>query len=399
MIDILNDISNNTMCGGAEFFLYGNTCTRLLTHRIGLDRLATVSILFRRITPRTLKKVLENYGEFSVASTRKHDIREDGTIYRFIPKGSSQEALLRMPRRNDGIPDRNNTIQQDARYQAVPVLMLYMPISTFGVIDVSDMGMDALASRIVGPIHGTKSRFKRSPIRIMQTISACATNGLHVSPELVDIMASNSRRLSRVKPSLIRAHLNDILTSATPSKWLLLMKDTGILKQILPELHNCFDVAQDPSHDKNDVGSHCLYTCDNITNMLHLRLAALFHDVGKPETAKSRDGRMTFYSHEVAGAVTTKAILKRFGYSKDIISKVSKLVGQHMFHYTSNWTDRAIVRFMKRVGIDKDTDLNDFDLFKIRKAERLSNTMKRSEPVTERQFDFEKRIKRIQQQL
>jgi poly(A) polymerase/tRNA nucleotidyltransferase (CCA-adding enzyme) len=84
----------------------------------------------------------------------------------------------------------------------------------------------------------------------------------------------------------------------------------------------------------------------------------LFHDIGKPPTKTINDaGEVIFHGHESAGAELTEGILKRFKASNAHIDRVTRLVRHHMFHYTSDWTDAAVRRFMVRIGLDILDDL------------------------------------------
>jgi hypothetical protein len=92
----------------------------------------------------------------------------------------------------------------------------------------------------------------------------------------------------------------------------------------------------------------------------------------------------------------TKAFLNRLKYETKVKEAVLGLVRMHMYHYTREYTDGAVRRFIKKADINKDNidDLSNFPLFKLRQAERLGNG-KKTDPVTPRQRDFEKRIKEI----
>jgi poly(A) polymerase/tRNA nucleotidyltransferase (CCA-adding enzyme) len=144
------------------------------------------------------------------------------------------------------------------------------------------------------------------------------------------------------------------------------------------------------------VFEHCLYTCDFIEPTLILRLAALFHDIGKPETAgkKAKDKtRTTFHKHEVASSKLTREILERLKYAEYIIKEVTHLIRLHMYHYTSEFTDAAVRRFIIRSNINDEwiKKLDEFPLFKLREADRLGNGFK-TVSVTEAQRRFQRRI-------
>ncbi|HUX20573.1 MAG TPA: HD domain-containing protein, partial [Spirochaetia bacterium] len=99
--------------------------------------------------------------------------------------------------------------------------------------------------------------------------------------------------------------------------------------------------------------------CDGAPrNRLDIRLAALFHDLGKPRThALDENGLPTFYHHEEVSEGLARAIMKRLRFSNALETKVTHLVRHHMFHYEENWSDAAVRRFLARVGKDEIQDL------------------------------------------
>jgi poly(A) polymerase/tRNA nucleotidyltransferase (CCA-adding enzyme) len=127
-----------------------------------------------------------------------------------------------------------------------------------------------------------------------------------------------------------------------------------------------------------------------------MRLAGVLHDVGKADTRKVIGDRVTFHKHEMVSFKLTRAFLNRLKYDSKTKEEVLTLVRLHMYHYTRDYTNAAVRRFIKRVGINKHNikDLENIPLFKLRKAERLGNGLK-TDPVTQRQRDFEKRIKKV----
>jgi len=216
-------------------------------------------------------------------------------------------------------------------------------------------------------------------------------------------LATYSRRKSCNKNASDTSKIASTLTprrstslSKKPSRHLKLLNRLHLLHHVIPELAVCVGVKQDTKYHKYDVFTHCVYTCDHTEPNLALRLAGLLHDVGKPETRKVIGDRVTFHKHEMVSVKKAKAFLNRLKYDGRTKEDVLNLVRLHMYHYTREYTDGAIRRFIKKAGINKDNvnDLGNIPLFKLRAAERLGNGRK-TDPVTPRQLDFEKRIKEI----
>jgi len=142
-----------------------------------------------------------------------------------------------------------------------------------------------------------------------------------------------------------------------PSRGFLLLHETGLLAEVLPELDACFGVAQNRFH-AFDVFHHSIYAADAAPQEnLPVRLAALLHDIGKPQTAVERNGERTFYSHQLIGARQARRILQRLRYSRDEIQQVTHLIRHHMFYYQTEWTDSAVRRFVRTVGLENIPDL------------------------------------------
>lgn len=154
-----------------------------------------------------------------------------------------------------------------------------------------------------------------------------------------------------------RKQLIRLLLSARPSQGFIALEKAGYLNYILPELQRAKGLSQN-RHHRYDIFYHLIYACDHAKPELHLRLAALLHDIGKVDTRKvKKNGEATFYNHEVVGAKVTEKIMKRFGFDPNLGKRVRFLVRNHMFHYTGEWTDRAVRRFMNRVSENQLKDL------------------------------------------
>lgn len=173
-------------------------------------------------------------------------------------------------------------------------------------------------------------------------------------------LAASPESLAGLSRSFQRAQLQKMVTGARPSQGFLALDRSGLIEWFLPELGRGRGLMQN-RHHQYDIFRHCIYSCDAAErNDLHLRLAGLLHDVGKvPTRREGGSGEATFHNHEVIGAKIAGQILFRFGFSRDIIEKVKFLVRNHMFHYTNEWTDRAVRRFLSRVSLRDLTDLID----------------------------------------
>ena len=164
------------------------------------------------------------------------------------------------------------------------------------------------------------------------------------------------------------------------------METTGLLSLFLPELAKCRCVEQKGRH-RFDVLDHNLLACSAAPkDDLTVRLAALFHDIGKPAVRSVNEyGDYTFYKHEQVSAALTEKIMKRLKFSNKETEAVCRLVRLHMFHYTEDWSDSAVRRFMANAGTE-----NIPQLFALRRADSFAITGTKADPF--RLLSLQKRI-------
>jgi poly(A) polymerase len=192
--------------------------------------------------------------------------------------------------------------------------------------------------------------FADDPLRMLRAIRFAAELGFELAPDLLPAM----RRLkSRLAPPVISIEriadeLRRMLASERPKLALELLDQAELLGGILPEIEACKGVQQSGYHT-HDVYGHTLLTVAATPPDLLLRVAALFHDVGKPATAKG-DG--TFLGHEEVGAEIAKAALERLRFSQKEIDVVVGLIRLHLrpVFYRSEWTDGAVRRLARDAG-------------------------------------------------
>ena len=188
-----------------------------------------------------------------------------------------------------------------------------------------------------------------------------------------------------------RVLFNQNMLTATPSEKIREWEANGLLDKFFPELVSCRGVQQDARFHTGDVFEHCVGTCDAAPANVVLRWAALLHDIGKYVVAQPVGDRLTFHRHEIASVRIAAAVLTRFNVNRK--TQIIELVRHHMYNYSSEWTDRAVSSFIVKTNITlADLQVPDtFPLFQLRIADRVSRG---KEPVTKRQRDFERRLRR-----
>jgi len=371
---------------GAEVFLVGGF-VRDLMRRKGNDDL---DIVVRKLGPPQIKAFLDRYGSAKYVHTTF-----GVPIILFRASGDSIEAQIVLPRDKEGHFSITNTLNQDAEARDFTINAMYLPINFKSRNDLIDFfgGYKDIKNRVIRSVGDPYVCIEASPIRMMRAISLAARTRYRINNPTMQAIFKRRDLIRHAPVEGIREEFNKILLSSKPSQYLKLMRKTGLMEILIPELASCAGVKQDSKYHKFDVFKHCLYTCDYIERDLVLRLAALLHDIGKPETREEHGDRTTFHKHEVVSVSLAKGILERLRYKKEISVRVIHLIRLHMYHYTRDFSDAAVRRFIKKAGIEKHDleDLGNLPLFKLRRAERKGNGFK-TIPVTERQHDFEQRI-------
>ena len=242
------------------------------------------------------------------------------------------------------------------------------------LIDMFD-GMKDIKNKIIRSVGNPYERFTEDGLRIMRAIRFATKLNFNIEKETFEAICHSTGMLTSIAYERIREEFNRILISDNPFRGIELLRKTGILVLIMPELMQGFGVSQNRFH-KYDVYYHILHTIQAVEPLeteeltLLVRLAALFHDIAKPMVQKkvSKQEEPVYYNHEVVGANVAKKIMRRLKYSNAEIDFVTLLVRQHMFYYQDEWTDGAVRRFMKAVGIE-----NIKPLLKLREADRLGS--------------------------
>ena len=215
--------------------------------------------------------------------------------------------------------------------------------------------------------------------------------GFTVETETFNAMCRLSGNIVKVSGERIREELFRIICSPHPAAGIELMRRSGLLHWILPELEACHGVEQMGLHHM-DVYHHQLAALEVAREHSYppeVRLAALLHDIGKPEcrTVAPDGGSCTFYGHDRLSGEKTDVIMRRLKCSNAEREKVVLLVREHMFNYTSQWSDGAVRRFVSRVGKDNITDL-----IRLRIADAQSIS---SKPVLDPLWELEERVRKI----
>ncbi|MDR1239181.1 MAG: HD domain-containing protein [Treponema sp.] len=226
------------------------------------------------------------------------------------------------------------------------------PVDPFG-------GAADIKKRLIRCVGDPNERFSEDGLRPLRAVRFAATLGFSLDTAALDAVRPALTITAKVSPERIRDELDKILGAGAgsgagrPSTAFRLMERTGLLDLLIPELAACRGVEQKGYH-QFDVLDHSLLACDYASRERYPRqviLAALFHDLGKPATRKAGErGIWTFYQHEKESVRLCRKILTRLRYPNAVIDETCHLIGEHMFHYTEDWSGAAVRRFIIRVG-------------------------------------------------
>ena len=233
-------------------------------------------------------------------------------------------------------------------------------------------GKEDIKRRLIRCEGNPEERFSEDGLRPVRAVRFASQLGFAIDEGLLAAIPGALPLTAKVAAERIREELEKILASDKPSTALLLMEKTGLLTLLIPELAACRGAKQDRyqgfGFHRFDVLDHSLLACDFAARegaSPEVRLAALYHDIGKPVTAQiDENGVRTFYRHEKESSVLARQLLLRFRYPNVVMDKVCHLIEEHMFLYEESWTDAAVRRFIIRVGEE-----NLPDLYALRRAD------------------------------
>ena len=281
--------------------------------------------------------------------------RKDGVAYEITThRADSYDADTRKPTVTFGDRIEDDLARRDFTINAMALRLGDAPelIDPFG-------GIADLANKVLRTPLSPEVSFTDDPLRMLRAARFIPRFDLTPDPALVAAVKAMAPRLEIVSAERVRDELDKLMTLPQPAAGLWFLVDNGLADQFLPELPQ-MRLEQDPIHRHKDVLAHTIAVVENVQpearpglDFRVTRLAALFHDVGKPKTRSFRKGTgVSFHHHDVVGARMTKDRMSALKYSSADIESVSTLVDLHLrFHtYKMGWTDAAVRRYVRDAG-------------------------------------------------
>lgn len=252
-------------------------------------------------------------------------------------------------------------------------------------------GREDLENKIIRAVGDPEKRFKEDALRMMRAVRFVAQFSKNkirwsIEEKTAEAIKKNCKLIEAVSKERIRDELLKLISGSRPDYGIEMMRQLGLLKYVLPEVDSSYGVGQN-KHHKYDVYEHLVkslaYAADKNYSQ-DVRLAALLHDIGKPDTKHGDGLNSTFYNHEVVGANISENILSRLKFSNKQIEKVVTLVRYHLFYYNvDEVTESSVRRLVKNVGPE-----NMDELIELRTCDRIGSGVPKAEPYKLRHFKY-----------
>ncbi|MFH1714408.1 MAG: HD domain-containing protein [Candidatus Nealsonbacteria bacterium] len=249
-------------------------------------------------------------------------------------------------------------------------------------------GQKDLEKKIIRTVGNAEERFSEDALRMMRAVRFAVTlqKGWQIEKNTGDAVKKNAPWLQAISKERIRDELTKIIMSESAAEGIESLRDLSLLKYIIPELEEGFKVGQN-KHHIYECYEHNLRSLDFAAKKnfnKEVRLASLFHDIGKPRSKRGQGADSTFYGHEVIGAKMAFQILSRLKFPKKEIEKIVKLVRYHLFYYNvEEVSENSVRRLVRQVGPESMEEL-----LQVRMADRIGSGVPKAEPYKLRHLKY-----------
>ncbi|MEN9504139.1 MAG: hypothetical protein RI958_65 [Actinomycetota bacterium] len=397
---------------GVPLFLVGGTVRDLLAdvQRADFDIDATTPA-----RPEQIKRLLHGWADaiwtqgerFGTIGALKRDIAPDGSIVERTYEITTHRAEAYVDHSRKPEVEFSDDIEADLsrRDFTVNAMALELTASSPTLIDPFGGAADLMMRVLRTPLAPAES-FSDDPLRMLRAARFIARFQLVPEPELVEAVQAMGERLEIVSAERIRDELDKLIVTPSPTAGLWFCVDTGLAQHFLPELP-AMRLEHDPIHRHKDVLTHTLAVVENVRppaeqparpayDYRTTRLAALFHDIGKPRTRGYDPGRggTTFHHHDAVGARMTRKRLQALRYSNEDVEAITELVALHLrvHTYEMGWSDSAVRRYVRDAG----PYLN--ELNELTRCDCTTRNAKKAAALSRRMDELERRIAELAEQ-
>lgn len=350
---VADDLAARFAAAGHRLYLVGGSVRDALLNRPVADLDFTTDA-----RPQAVLALLHGWADavwdtgiaFGTVGARRHGMTVEITTFR----ADSYDRVTRNP-----VVVYGETIDDDLVRRDFSVNAMAVELTGERTFVDPHGGLAALHAGVLDTPATPEESFADDPLRMLRAARFVAQLGLTPAPRVVEAMTAMAGELTRITRERVQAELSKLILGAHPRRAIELLVDTGLAEQVLPEVP-AMRLAVDEHMQHKDVYVHSLVVLEQAIERetdgpdLVLRLAALLHDVGKPDTRRREpDGRVSFHHHEVVGAKMTRRRLRELRYPRSVIDDVSQLVFLHLrFHGYSGgtWTDSAVRRYVTDAG-------------------------------------------------
>jgi tRNA nucleotidyltransferase len=342
----------------------------------------------KSINPETKVSIFKTYGTAM--------FRYENLELEFVgARKESYSADSRNPQVEQG------TLEDDQKRRdfTVNAMAISLNKDNFGELIDPFNGMEDMEQKILRTPLEPVQTYSDDPLRMMRAIRFASTLGFSIEQKSLEAIEKEAKRIEIITVERIMVEFNKIMLSEKPSVGLEIMKKTGLLNIVLPELTALEGIEEVEGQKHKDNFWHTLEVVDNIsknTDNLWLRWAALLHDVGKAPTKKYVKGTgWTFHGHEFLGSKMVKTIFQRLklplGKDMKYVQKMVKLSSRPIALISDDVSDSALRRMLFDAGEDLE------DLFTLCKADITTKNSYKQEKF-KKNFEYvAKKIKEVEE--
>ena len=340
------------------------------------------------IDPETKVSVFKTYGTAM--------FRYQGLELEFV--GARKESY-NAESRNPSVEQGTLEDDQKRRDFTINAMAISLNQESFGELVDPFHGVEDMEKRILRTPLEPEQTYSDDPLRMMRAVRFAATLGFSIEENSLEAIKKEAHRIKIVTIERIMVEFNKIMLSEKPSTGLKILKDTGLLELIIPELTALEGIEEVEGQTHKDNFWHTLEVVDNIsqnTENLWLRWAALLHDIGKAPTKKFVKGTgWTFHGHEFLGSKMVKTLFQRLklplGKDMKYVQKMVKLSSRPIALISDEASDSALRRMLFDAGEDLE------DLFTLCKADITTKNTQKQEKF-KKNFEYvAKKIKEVEE--
>ncbi len=254
-----------------------------------------------------------------------------------------------------------------------------------GIIDPFG-GQKDLKNKIIRAVGIPENRFSEDALRMFRAVRLATVLDFSIEEKTSQAIKENSSWVKVISQERIRDELMKMIIAEKPAQGIELLRTLDLLKYVIPELEQGYGINQN-KHHIYEVYEHNLRSLEYAAKKnfnKYVRIAALFHDIAKPQTKRGEGLNATFYGHEIAGAKMTNQILHRLKFPKKDIEKITKLVRYHLFYYNvDEVSESSVRRLVRQVGLE-----NMDELLQLRMSDRIGSGVPKAEPYKLRHLKY-----------